>query len=99
MSYQVIKDHLANSHKMADAKEIVKPSNLDFVEMYESKKMQSVSIEEYKSEILRISFLLPVFENDVKGSIASSSITHCPQLDHEDLEQLDEFDLEEMELK
>ncbi|GJV93632.1 ribonuclease H-like domain-containing protein [Tanacetum coccineum] len=24
---------------------------------------------------------------------------HCPQLDHEDLEQLDEFDLEEMDLK
>ncbi|GJT66109.1 hypothetical protein Tco_1017589 [Tanacetum coccineum] len=72
---------------------------------------------------------LRVFENDVKGSIASSSITqnvafvfenasstndvstaygvsnpsglnsHCPQLDHEDLEQLDEFDLEEMDLK
>ncbi|GKB20879.1 ribonuclease H-like domain-containing protein [Tanacetum coccineum] len=72
---------------------------------------------------------LRVFENDVKGSTASSSITqtvafvfenasstndvstaygvsnpsglnsHCPQLDHEDLEQLDEFDLEEMDLK
>ncbi|GJV15440.1 ribonuclease H-like domain-containing protein [Tanacetum coccineum] len=87
---------------------------------------------------------LRVFENDVKGSIASSSSTEnvafvsentsssndvstaygvsnpsghnsqyeqtssysllanqssCPQLDHEDLEQLDEFDLEEMDLK
>ncbi|GJZ46542.1 hypothetical protein Tco_0594138 [Tanacetum coccineum] len=41
---------------------------------------------------------LRVFENDVKGSTASSSST-CPQLDHEDLEQLDEFDLEEMDLK
>ncbi|GJU75103.1 putative ribonuclease H-like domain-containing protein [Tanacetum coccineum] len=61
-----------------------------------------------------------VFENDVKGSTASSSSTQnvafvsentsstndvstaygvCPQLDHEDLEQLDEFDLEEMDLK
>ncbi|GJU44871.1 ribonuclease H-like domain-containing protein [Tanacetum coccineum] len=39
-----------------------------------------------------------VFENDVKGSTASSSST-CPQLDHEDLEQLDEYDLEEMDLK
>ncbi|GJV90436.1 ribonuclease H-like domain-containing protein [Tanacetum coccineum] len=26
-------------------------------------------------------------------------LTYCPQLDHEDLEQLDEFDLEEMDLK
>ncbi|GJX66355.1 ribonuclease H-like domain-containing protein [Tanacetum coccineum] len=53
---------------------------------------------------------LRVFENDVKGSTASSSSTqnvafvrretcNCPQLDHEDLEQLDEFDLEEMDLK
>ncbi|GJR79958.1 ribonuclease H-like domain-containing protein [Tanacetum coccineum] len=87
---------------------------------------------------------LRVFENDVKGSTASSSSTQnvaffsentsstnevstaysvsntsgqnsqyeqtssysllanqsrCPQLDHEDLEQLDEFDLEEMDLK
>ncbi|GJY29154.1 ribonuclease H-like domain-containing protein [Tanacetum coccineum] len=87
---------------------------------------------------------LRVFENDIKGSTASSSSTQnvafvsentsstndvstaysvsntsghnsqyeqtssysllanqssCPQLDHEDLEQLDEFDLEEMDLK
>ncbi|GJV38318.1 hypothetical protein Tco_1410795 [Tanacetum coccineum] len=41
---------------------------------------------------------LGVSENDVKGSTASSS-SICPQLDHEDLEQLDEFDLEEMDLK
>ncbi|GJW83876.1 ribonuclease H-like domain-containing protein [Tanacetum coccineum] len=56
-----------------------------------------------------------VFENDVKGSTASSSSSQnykqtssysllanqssCPQLDHEDLEQLDEYDLEEMDLK
>nr|GFC13805.1 ribonuclease H-like domain-containing protein [Tanacetum cinerariifolium] len=37
---------------------------------------------------------LRVFESDVKGSIASG-----PQLDHEYLEQLDEFDLKEMDLK
>ncbi|GJT64318.1 putative ribonuclease H-like domain-containing protein [Tanacetum coccineum] len=63
---------------------------------------------------------LRVFENNVRGSTASSSSTQnvafvsentistndvstayvfCPQLDHEDLEQLDEFDLEEMDLK
>ncbi|GJV36740.1 hypothetical protein Tco_1409217 [Tanacetum coccineum] len=56
---------------------------------------------------------LRVFENDVKGSTASSSsnanvafisetpavLMICPQLDHEDLEQLNEYDLEEMDLK
>ncbi|GJS35986.1 hypothetical protein Tco_0534368 [Tanacetum coccineum] len=98
----------------------------------------SVSTEDENQKFLR------VFENDVKGSTASSSSTQnvafvskntsstndvsttcgvsnlsgqnsqyehtssysllanqssCPQLDHEDLEQLDEFDLEEMDLK
>ncbi|GJY28183.1 ribonuclease H-like domain-containing protein [Tanacetum coccineum] len=56
---------------------------------------------------------LRVFESDVKGSTASSSSSQnvhlctenttvlrlCPQLDHEDLEQIDEYDLEEMDLK
>ncbi|GJX12448.1 putative ribonuclease H-like domain-containing protein [Tanacetum coccineum] len=57
---------------------------------------------------------LRVFESDVKGSTGSSSSTQNvafvsfkstssimigPHLDHEDLEQLDEFDLEEMDLK
>ncbi|GKB90913.1 hypothetical protein Tco_0963185, partial [Tanacetum coccineum] len=41
---------------------------------------------------------LRVFEYDVKGSTASFSST-CPQLDHEDLEQLDELDLEEIDLQ
>ncbi|GJS33489.1 ribonuclease H-like domain-containing protein [Tanacetum coccineum] len=53
---------------------------------------------------------LRVFKNDVKGSTASSSSTQnvafvsentssTNDLDHEDLEQLNEFDLEEMDLK
>ncbi|GJR01073.1 ribonuclease H-like domain-containing protein [Tanacetum coccineum] len=58
---------------------------------------------------------LRVFESDIKGSTASSSSSpqnvafvsknkpavqmNCPQLDHEDLEQIDEYDLEEMDLK
>ncbi|GKC09458.1 ribonuclease H-like domain-containing protein [Tanacetum coccineum] len=50
---------------------------------------------------------LRVFENDVKGSTYEQTSSYsllanqssCPQLDHEDLEQLDEFDLEEMDLK
>ncbi|GJV65295.1 ribonuclease H-like domain-containing protein [Tanacetum coccineum] len=41
---------------------------------------------------------LRVFENDVKSSTTSTS-NFCPQLDHEDLDQVDEYDLEEMELK
>ncbi|GKA96821.1 hypothetical protein Tco_0818916 [Tanacetum coccineum] len=46
-----------------------------------------------------------VFEPDVKGSTASSSSTHNVAFiyentnNHEDLEQLDEFNLEEMDLK
>ncbi|GJT58378.1 ribonuclease H-like domain-containing protein [Tanacetum coccineum] len=41
-----------------------------------------------------------VFENDVKALTAHPLARRiCPQLDHEDLEQLDEFDLEEMDLK
>ncbi|GJS21597.1 ribonuclease H-like domain-containing protein [Tanacetum coccineum] len=35
----------------------------------------------------------------LKGLCIISSTQICPQLDHEDLEQLDEFDLEEMDLK
>ncbi|GJZ38080.1 hypothetical protein Tco_0584271, partial [Tanacetum coccineum] len=56
---------------------------------------------------------LRVFESDIKGSTTSSSspqnvafalktptvLMICPQLDHEDLEQIDEYDLEEMDLK
>ncbi|GJS28331.1 putative ribonuclease H-like domain-containing protein [Tanacetum coccineum] len=53
---------------------------------------------------------LRVFENDVKGFTINnpparrrcaifSETPSCPQLDHEDLEQLNEFDLEEMDLK
>ncbi|GJV19140.1 ribonuclease H-like domain-containing protein [Tanacetum coccineum] len=58
---------------------------------------------------------LRVFESDVKGSTASSSSpqnyeqtssysllanqSSCPQLGHKDLEQIDEYDLEEIDLK
>ncbi|GJU63466.1 hypothetical protein Tco_1245301 [Tanacetum coccineum] len=49
---------------------------------------------------------LRVFENDYNSQYEQTSSysllanqSSCPQLDHEDLEQLDEFDLEEMGLK
>ncbi|GKA25654.1 ribonuclease H-like domain-containing protein [Tanacetum coccineum] len=103
-----------------------------------------VSTEDANQKFLRSLPRLFFFENDVKGSTASSSSTQnvafvsentsstndvsiayavsnssghnsqyeqtssysllanqssCPQLDHEDLEQVDEFDLEEMDLK
>ncbi|GJZ63032.1 ribonuclease H-like domain-containing protein, partial [Tanacetum coccineum] len=35
----------------------------------------------------------------VSTKVANQKFLSCPQLDHEDLEQLDEFDLEEMDLK
>ncbi|GKA81499.1 ribonuclease H-like domain-containing protein [Tanacetum coccineum] len=121
-------DHLAKFHKMTNQKRCFSVSN--------SKGLHK-GYDRFQS-------LLRVFENDVKGSTASSSSTQnvafvsentsstndvstaygvsnssghnsqyeqtssysllanqssCPQLDHEDLEQLDEFDLEEMDLK
>ncbi|GKA61743.1 hypothetical protein Tco_0761262 [Tanacetum coccineum] len=45
---------------------------------------------------------LRVFENEYEQTSSYSLLANqssCPQLDHEDLEQLDEFDLEEMDLK
>ncbi|GJZ93170.1 putative reverse transcriptase domain-containing protein [Tanacetum coccineum] len=90
-------DHLAKFHKDTDAKK---------------KCMDSLSFDDLYNN-------LRVFENDVKGSTASSSnlqnvafvsentsstndsikLSLCPQLDHEDLDQVDEYDLEEMDLK
>ncbi|GJT64436.1 hypothetical protein Tco_1015916 [Tanacetum coccineum] len=151
-------DHLAKFHKMTDAKEMWKAIKSRFGGNDESKKMQK-SLPSTWSQVSLIMRTKPgvdnlnfddlynnlrVFENDVKGSTASSSSTQnvafvsentnstndvstaygvsnstgqnsqyehtssysllanqssCPQLDHEDLEQLDEFDLEEMDLK
>ncbi|GJW44908.1 hypothetical protein Tco_0073707 [Tanacetum coccineum] len=163
-------DHLAKFHKMTDAKEIGKLSNLDLVAMMNQRRCRNVSTEDVNQKFFRslpsawsqVSLImrtkpgvdslsfddlynnLKVFESDVKGSTTSSSsnqncgrcfLEHlavlmmlvcygvsnssghnsqskhpssysflanqssCPQLDHEDLEQLDEFDLEEMDLK
>ncbi|GJW70768.1 hypothetical protein Tco_0127685 [Tanacetum coccineum] len=101
-------DHLAKFHKMTDAKEMWDAIKSRFGGNDESKEdadgVDSLSFDDLYNN-------LRVFENDVKGSTASSSSTqnvafvseatsdHCPQLDHEDLEQLDEYDLEEMDLK
>ncbi|GJT37385.1 hypothetical protein Tco_0937250 [Tanacetum coccineum] len=172
-------DHLANFHKMTDAKEMWDAIKSRFSGNDKSNKMQKfqsllsqleihrtgVSTEDANHKFLRslpsawsqVSLImrtkpgmdslsfddlynnLRVFENDIKGSTASSSSTQnvvfvsentsntndastaydvsnpsghnsqyeqtssysllanqssCPQLDHKDLEQLDEFDLE-----
>ncbi|GJZ23309.1 hypothetical protein Tco_0560768 [Tanacetum coccineum] len=113
---------LTREPKMTNAKEMGKPSNPDFGGNDESIKMQNFLNYENKPGMDKSRFddlynNLRVFENDVKGSIASSSnlqniafvsentsnTNDCksvdPQLDHEDLDQVDEYDLEEMDLK
>ncbi|GJX64576.1 hypothetical protein Tco_0298919 [Tanacetum coccineum] len=143
-------NHLAKFHKMADAKEMWEAIKSRFGGNDESQRMMlkvySISTSLKVSLITQKDYIkaYEVFENDVKGSTASSSSTQnvaffsentsstndvstaygvsnpsshnsqyeqtssysllanqssCPQLDHEDLEQLDEFDLEEIDLK
>ncbi|GJT70722.1 putative ribonuclease H-like domain-containing protein [Tanacetum coccineum] len=106
-------DHLAKFHKMTDAKEMweaiksrfgvsTEDANQKVLRSLPSAWSQVSLIMRTKPRVDSLSFddlykNLRVFESDVKGSTASSSST-CPQLDHEDLDQLDEFDLEEMDL-
>ncbi|GJV51283.1 ribonuclease H-like domain-containing protein [Tanacetum coccineum] len=145
-------DHLAKFHKMTDAKEMweaIKDVEKILHKGYTGFKSFFDQLEIMVPGVDSLSFDDPynnlrVFENDVKGSTASSSSTQnvafisentsstndvstaygvsnssghnsqyeqtssysllanqssCPQLDHEDLEQLDEFDLEEIDLK
>ncbi|GJU34020.1 hypothetical protein Tco_1182374 [Tanacetum coccineum] len=159
-------DHLAEFHKMTDAKEMWEAIKSRFGGNDESKKMQKHLHQKFLRSLpfawSRVSLImmtkpgvdslsfddlynnLSVFESDVKGYTTSSSSTQnvafvskntsstndvstaydvsnssgynsqyehtssysllanqssFPQLDYEDLEQLDEFDLEEMDLK
>ncbi|GJS51923.1 putative ribonuclease H-like domain-containing protein [Tanacetum coccineum] len=137
-------DHLAEFHKMTDAKEMWEAIKSRFRRNDESKKMQKTKLGVDSLSFDDLYNNLRVFENDVKGSTASSFRTQnvafvsentsstndvstaygvsnpsgqnsqyehtssysllanqssCPQLDHEDFEWLDEFDLEEMDLK
>ncbi|GKE50495.1 ribonuclease H-like domain-containing protein [Tanacetum coccineum] len=116
-------DHLAKFHKMTDAKEMWEAIKSRFGGNDESKKMQKYILKQ-QFEGFSVSNsegqYKGVFENDVKGSTASSSSTQNVAFvsentsstndvstacgvsnpsDHEDLEQLDEFDLEEMDMK
>ncbi|GKA14572.1 putative ribonuclease H-like domain-containing protein [Tanacetum coccineum] len=122
-------DHLAKFHKMTDAKEMWEAIRSRFRGNDESKKISLPFAWSQVSLIMRtkpgvdsLSFddlynNLRVFENDVKGSTASSSSTQNVAFVSEntsstnnvstaygvsnpsDLEQLNEFDLEEIDLK
>ncbi|GJU63521.1 putative ribonuclease H-like domain-containing protein [Tanacetum coccineum] len=107
-------DHLAKFHKMTDAKEMWEAIKSRFGGSDKSKKMQKfqsllsqleihgagVSTEDANQKFLRSlpSTLVSISFNHDDQAIGVDSLS-CPQLDHEDLEQLDKFDLEEMDLK
>ncbi|GJT45733.1 hypothetical protein Tco_0954448, partial [Tanacetum coccineum] len=99
-------DHLAKFHKMTDAKEMWDAIKSRFGGNDESKKMQKYILKQqfegFSVSPLKMPiksslglYLLPgpkVFESDVKGSTGSSSSA-------QNVAFLDEFDLEEMDLK
>ncbi|GKD05217.1 hypothetical protein Tco_1180191 [Tanacetum coccineum] len=101
-------DYLENFHKMTDAKEMWDAIKSIFGGNDKSKKMQKYILKQYagvSTEGANQKFLR-VFESDVKGFTGSSSSTQNVAFvsskstsNHEDLEQLDKFDLEEMDLK
>ncbi|GJS51361.1 ribonuclease H-like domain-containing protein [Tanacetum coccineum] len=84
-------DHLAKFHKMTDAKEIWNAIKSRFGGNDESKKMQKF--------ILKQQFEGFTHEQTTSSYSLLASQSSCPQLDHEDLDQVDEYDLEEMDLK
>ncbi|GKB49784.1 hypothetical protein Tco_0900537 [Tanacetum coccineum] len=87
-------DHLAKFHEMTNAKEMWEAIKSRFVAMMNQRRCRSVSTKDANQKFLRY------FKSDVKGSTASPLAPRIGlQLDHEDLEQLDEFNLEEMDLK
>ncbi|GJT86238.1 ribonuclease H-like domain-containing protein, partial [Tanacetum coccineum] len=78
-------DHLAKFHKITDAKEITNEVSTTYGASSSSdNKPQREGSSSYANDLI-FSF----FANQSSG----------PQLDHEDLEQLNEFDLEEIDLK
>ncbi|GKC95244.1 hypothetical protein Tco_1160686 [Tanacetum coccineum] len=95
-------DHLAKFHKITDAKEMWEAIKSRFGGNDESKKMFQSLLSQLEIHgaggVDSLSFddlynNLRVFESDVKGSMHSSSSTHG------NVAFLDEFDLEEMDLK
>nr|GEW00400.1 putative ribonuclease H-like domain-containing protein [Tanacetum cinerariifolium] len=107
-------DHLENFHKMTNAKEICEAIKSRFGGNDESNKMQKYLLKQQcksfsvsSSEGVhkgydRFQSLLSQLEThgvDVSTEDANQKFLSGPQLDHEDLEQIDEFELEDMDLK
>ncbi|GKD06222.1 putative ribonuclease H-like domain-containing protein [Tanacetum coccineum] len=97
-------DHLAKFHKMTDAKEMWDAIKSRFGGNDESKKMQNTN------NVSTASGVSPSSSHNSKRETSSSytddlmysffaNQSNGPQLDHEDLEQINEYDLEEMDLK
>ncbi|GJX48247.1 hypothetical protein Tco_0273437, partial [Tanacetum coccineum] len=110
-----IKDHFAYGftqrssakfHKMTDAKEMWEAIKSRFGGNDESKKMQKYILKQQFEGFPVFDLMLKALLhhplahrmwNSFQRTLAVLMI--CPQLDHEDLEQLDEFNLEEIDLK
>nr|GEV63484.1 ribonuclease H-like domain-containing protein [Tanacetum cinerariifolium] len=107
-------DHLAKFHKMTDAKEMWKAIKSRFGGNDESKKMHKYLLKQQfesfsvsNSEGLhkgydRFQSLLSQLETHGAGvstEDANRKFLSGPQLDHKDFKHVDEFDLEEMDLK
>ncbi|GJR49122.1 putative ribonuclease H-like domain-containing protein [Tanacetum coccineum] len=95
-------DSLCKFNKMTDAKKKVwMPSNLGLVEMTNPRRckvyLDSNSLKDTCIQHRWASQRLMKVHQSHKS--VRDSWSSCPQLDHEDLEQIDEYDLEEMDLK
>ncbi|GJZ24199.1 ribonuclease H-like domain-containing protein [Tanacetum coccineum] len=106
--------HLAKFHKMTDTKKIWEAIKSRFGGNNESKKMQKYMLKkQFESFSVsnskglhkgydRFQSLLSQLEihgAGVSTKDANQKFLSAPQLDHEDLKQVDEFDLEEIDLK
>ncbi|GKC41003.1 ribonuclease H-like domain-containing protein [Tanacetum coccineum] len=95
---------LLKFHKMTDANRDGELSNLDLVEMMNQRRCRSVSTEDANQKFLSLESDVKVVHrsraSDVglaRGNVAFVSeklavLMICPQMDHEDLEQLDSVD-------
>ncbi|GJR31567.1 ribonuclease H-like domain-containing protein [Tanacetum coccineum] len=102
-------DHLAKFHKMTDAKEMWDAIKSRFEGLHKGyDRFQSllsqleihragVSIEDANQKFLS-KILLLLWGHKISLIMRPTRLSY-PQLDHEDLEQIDEYDLEEMDLK
>ncbi|GJZ65784.1 ribonuclease H-like domain-containing protein [Tanacetum coccineum] len=91
-------DHLAKFHKMTDAKEMWDAIKSRFGGNDKSKKMQNTNEVSTAYCVPNPSGQNSKYEQTSSYSLLANQ-SSCPQLDHEDLEQIDEYDLEEMDLK